>query len=138
MSENNPYMQYRQNAVSTASPAQMGELLYTGAVKFLKQAESAMEQNNIQEAHNSIIKAQEIFEYLAETLNEKVEIALNLALLYDFAYRQLIEANVHKDINILREVLKITEELRDAWKEARESLSETALPRPDANTNKLV
>ena len=138
MNEKNPYDNYRQNAVATASPAQMGEMLYGGAVKYLRQAEGHLEQNNIQEAHNAIIKAQDIFEYLAETLNEKVEIALNLALLYDYAYRRLIDANVTKDITILREVLGMTEELRDSWQQARESLASGAAPRTDGNTNKLV
>ena len=139
MSAVNLYNQYRQNAVATASPAQMGEMMYSGVVKFLKQAEGHLEQNDLQEAHNAIIKAQDIFEYMAETLNEKVDISFNLALLYDYAYRRLIEANVTKDITILREVLIMSEELREAWQEARESLANNvaAAPRSD-NTNKLV
>ena len=139
MSASNLYSQYRQNAVATANPAQMSEMMYGGIVKFLKQAIEHMENDNIQEAHNAIIKAQDIFEYLAETLNEKVDISLNLALLYDYAYRRLIDANISKDITILREVLSLSEELREAWQEARESLTKEAAtaPRPD-NTNKLV
>lgn len=139
MSTGNPYNQYRQNAVSTASPAQMGEMMFSGVIKYLKQAEGHMEQNNIQEAHNAIVKAQDLFEYMAETLNDKVDISVNLILLYDYSYRKLINANVSKDINILREVLNLTEELRETWQEARESLANNAAasPRPE-NTNKLV
>jgi flagellar protein FliS len=123
MNQGNPYSQYRQNAVVTANPAQMGEMMYGGIVKFLRQAVDHMEHDNMQEAHNSIIRAQDIFEYLAETLNEKVEIAFNLAHLYDYAYRRLIEANIKKDQTIVQEILLLTEELRETWKEARMNLA---------------
>ena len=120
------YNQYRQNAASTATPAQLSDMLYSGAVRFLNQALTHLEGKNLQGAHNAILQTQEILEYLAETLNEKVEVSFNLAHLYDYAYRRLIEANVTKDAEIVQEVLLLLVELRDAWHEARQALTDQA------------
>ncbi|OPX88173.1 MAG: Flagellar protein FliS [Pelotomaculum sp. PtaB.Bin104] len=120
MNADNPYNKYRKNAVTTANQPQLAEMLYSGAVKFIRQALSHVENNNVQEAHNAIVRAQEIFEYLAETLNEKADLAFNLAHLYDYVYRRLVDANVAKDAEILREVLGLAESLRDTWHEARQ------------------
>ena len=120
------YNLYRQNAAATASPAQLSEMMYTGTVRFLKQALVHLEDRNLQEAHNNIVRTQDILEYMAETLNEKVDVSFNLAHLYDYAYRRLIDANVSKDPEIVQEVLTLMEELRDAWHAARQQLMEQA------------
>lgn len=125
MNADNPYNSYRQNAVKTATQHQLAEMLFSGAAKFIRQAIEHLENKNLQETHNAILKAQEIFEYLSETLNEKVEISFNLAHLYDYNYRRLLDANVAKDPEILREVLALTESLRDSWHEAHQKLAQT-------------
>lgn len=136
MNADNPYNKYRQNAVMTASQPQLAEMLFGGAVKFIRQAITHVEDKNTQEAHNAIVRAQGIFEYLAETLNEKVDISFNLAHLYDYAHQRLLEANVAKDPDILKEVLGLAENLRDTWHEARQKLAEEAAHTD--NADKLV
>lgn len=134
MPTGNPYSNYHKNAVITANQPQLAEMLFSGAMRFLRQAISSVENQKPQEAHNAIVRVQQIFAYLAETLDEKNPVSFNLAQLYDYAYRRLVEANVSKDPDILREVLQLTTELRDTWHEARQSLAEEGAHAEKADT----
>lgn len=114
----NPYWQYKQNAVQSASPGELTMMLYDGLVKFLKLAFMALEQNDLSEANNALIRSQEIVAYLNDTLDKRYELSTNLSSLYDFMTRRLIEANTKKDGLIVKEVLELAEELRDTWQQA--------------------
>jgi len=118
MSNINPYQQYRQNAVMSAGRGDLTLMLYNGAVKFIRQGMKYIEERNIEGAHNSIVRAQEIISHLNDTLNMEYELSKNLALLYEYINRRLFEANVRKEIETLEEVLGFVEELRDTWAEA--------------------
>jgi len=118
MANINPYQQYRQNAVMSAGRGDLTLMLYNGAVKFIKQGMKFIDEKNIEGAHNSIVRAQEIISYLNDTLNMEYEISKNLALLYEYINRRLIEANMKKEIKVLEEVLSLVGELRDTWMEA--------------------
>ncbi|HHW07808.1 MAG TPA: flagellar export chaperone FliS [Clostridia bacterium] len=113
------YQAYQQNQVMTAPPEKLVAMLYEGAVRFLTQAAQACEARNIPEAHQNLIKAQNIIAELMSNVNRDVgEVGENLFLLYDFMYRRLVEANVKKDVKIILEVKELVESLRDTWQEA--------------------
>ncbi len=118
MNKLNPYQQYRQNAVMSAGRGELTLMLYDAAVKYIKQGVKFIENQNIEKTHHAIVRAQEIFLHLGDTLNMDYEISKNLSLLYDYLYRRLTEANVKKDGRVLAEALDLAEELRDAWAEA--------------------
>lgn len=114
----NPYQQYQQNSVMSADRGELTLMLYNGAVKFIKQGMKFTEEKNIEEAHNSIVRAQEIISHLNVTLNMEYELSQNLTLLYDYMNRRLMEANVKKEKQILEEVLGLVEDLRATWMQA--------------------
>jgi flagellar protein FliS len=118
MINSNPYAAYRQNAVNTARPEELTLMLFNGAVKFVRQAQMALEQKDLEGCHNYIVKVQDILGHLAETLNPEIEISGNLVLLYDYMYMRLIDANVKKDTQMLEEVCKMLTDLRETWQEA--------------------
>ena len=119
----NPYKQYRQTAVETASPERLIIMLYEGAVKFINQAKISMHEENIEETNKALIKAQDIISELMIGLNmEAGEIAQNLYNLYDYFKQRLVEANTKKDDAILDEILGHLVELRDTWIEAAAKL----------------
>lgn len=121
MTMNNPYEQYQQNSIFTANPEDLTLMLYNGIVKFLNLAKVQIEEKNIQEAHNNIIKAQNIVLELRDTLDMQYEISNNLYSLYDFMYNHLIQANCNKfeiGIQYIDEVSNLTRDLRDTWQEA--------------------
>ena len=93
-------------------------MLYDGALKFCNQAITALEGKDIEKAGGSIIRVENIIREFQLTLDRKYEVTKNLDMLYDYIYRQLVEANLHKDIEILQEIQFLLRELRDMWKNA--------------------
>jgi len=118
MATTNPYAQYQQNAILNARPEQLITALCNGAVKFIRQADQALENGDIQAAHHSIIRAQDIVTHLQANLNMDYEVSQRLDSLYGFLYGRLVQANVKKDRALLNEALGLMEEVRDTWAEA--------------------
>ncbi len=118
MMVNNGYNQYKENSVYTATPEELTLMLYNGLVKFIMLAQSAIDDKNIERANNSIIRAQDIVREFQVTLDMKYEVSKHLDSIYDYMYRRLIQANIHKDRDILEEVLGMAKDLRDTWTQA--------------------
>ncbi|MFZ5644552.1 MAG: flagellar export chaperone FliS [Bacillota bacterium] len=114
----NPYMQYQNNAVNSASSGDLLMMLYDGLVKFLKIAIDSMEKKNLSGANDALIRSQDILNYLDETLDERFDISKNLSLLYDFMKNHLVEANIKKDPQKVKDVLDIILDMRNTWRQA--------------------
>jgi flagellar protein FliS len=84
----------------------------------ISKAIEAIENKDISTAHNSIVKTEDIFYYLIDSLDMRYPISKNLLALYDFINDRLVQANIKKDLTPLREAQKIASELRDTWKKA--------------------
>ena len=113
----NMTLAYKNNSIQTASPAELTLMLYDGAIKFCNIALGALENNDIQKANTNIIKAEKIITEFRATLDFKYPVAKDFELVYDYIYRRLIEANIHKDAEVLTEALGYIREMRDTWKE---------------------
>uniref|UniRef100_UPI0040574E11 flagellar export chaperone FliS n=1 Tax=Acetatifactor sp. TaxID=1872090 RepID=UPI0040574E11 len=111
------YAQYNNNKVLTASPAELTLMLYEGAIKFCNIASAAIERQDIQKAHDNIVKIQRIIDYLRQTLDMKYAVAQDFERIYEYISRRLIEANIKKDKEILEEVNEHLHSIRDNWKE---------------------
>ena len=114
---NNAYSQYANNRILTASPAELTLMLYEGAIKFCNIAIMAIENNDIQKAHNNIMKVQRIIEEFQITLDFKYPIANDFNNVYNYIMGRLREANMTKDKEILEEVNGHIRTMRDTWKE---------------------
>ncbi|MDP4182896.1 MAG: flagellar export chaperone FliS [Bacillota bacterium] len=115
---NKGFEQYKESSIMTASPEELTLMLYNGFIKFLMQAQMAIDEKNIEKAHNNLVKAENILVEFQATLDPKYEISNNLYLLYDYMYRRLTEAVLKKDKAIIEEVLGFARELRDTWSQA--------------------
>ena len=111
------YEQYNNNKVMTASPAELTLMLYEGAIKFCNLAEMGIENDDIQKAHTNIVKAQRIIDYLRQTLDMKYAVAQDFENIYSYLSTRLVEANLKKDIEIVKEVNEHLHSVRDTWKE---------------------
>ena len=109
--------QYQQAAASTAGPAQLVLMLYDGALVRLEVARDAIEDGRKAAAHEALVRVQAIVDELAVSLDldRGGEVARNLAELYDYCSRQLVEANIHKDAGLVADVEAVLRNLRDAW-----------------------
>jgi flagellar protein FliS len=119
------YRNYLKQEVEGASQVKIVVLLYEAAIKFMRTAIKAIEEKQIEQAHNNLVRTQNIIYELLSTLNTEAggSIAEELTKLYDYMIWQLEEANTAKDINGIEKVVRIITPLKDAWKEvaARES-----------------
>ena len=118
MTQSNAYSQYKENSVFTARPEELTLMLYNGLVKFIMKAQASLESKDYADVNESLQRAQDIVLEFQNTLDMKYELSHGLALLYDYMYRRLLEANIGKDNAILEEVLEFARDLRDTWSQA--------------------
>ncbi|RKX23667.1 MAG: flagellar export chaperone FliS [Candidatus Zixiibacteriota bacterium] len=109
--------QYQNNQVMTASPEQILIMLYDGAIRFVRQAKFAIEDNRAGDKAIAISKAVAIITEFSNTLDYEVggEIALNLGRLYDFMIRELSAVNARSEIERLLPVENILLDLREGF-----------------------
>ena len=117
MLTNQGYAAYANNKIMTASPAELTLMLYEGAIKFCNIAVQAVEEKNVEKAHNNIMRVENIIEEFQATLNHKYPVAKDFDEVYRYLMRRLQEANMKKDKEILEEVLGHLRTMRDTWKE---------------------
>lgn len=117
MALNNPYVQYKQSSVMTASPGELILMLYDGAIKFIKQAKTYIDQNDLPKAHKSILRAENIIAELMADLDPDYDISNNLYSLYEFINDTLVRANIKKDKELLDQSLALLNDMRDTWDE---------------------
>jgi flagellar protein FliS len=110
---------YRQTSVKTASQGRLIVMLYDEAIKQMDIATGflANDKKQVDKIHNAISKTQDIITELMASLDfEKGgDISQNLYNLYMFFNRQLVQANINKEIQPVQDVRKFMSELREAW-----------------------
>ncbi len=120
MTANRGYDAYAKNKIMTASPAELTLMLYEGAIKFCNIAIAAIDEKNVEKAHNNIKRVQDILEEFLATLNYKYDVAKDFENVYRYLLDRLMQANLKKDKEILEEVLGHLRTMRDTWKEVME------------------
>lgn len=117
MSFGNPYANYANTKIQTATPAQLTLMLYDGAIKFCNLAINAVEEGQIEMANTNIKKVEAIIAEFRATLNFKYPVAKDFDNVYEYLGRRLLEANLHKDKETLEEVLSHLRVMRETWTE---------------------
>lgn len=114
---NNAANAYKNSKILTASPAELTLMLYDGAVKFCNVALISLEKNDYEKVSENLIKAQKIIMEFRSTLDFKYPVAKDFDVVYEYIYRRLVDANMKKDAEIIKEALKHIKEMRETWKE---------------------
>lgn len=114
---NNAANAYQNNAIQTASPAELTLMLYDGAIKFCNIALIALEKKDYAKVNENLQKAQRIITEFRVTLDHKYPVWEDFERVYDYIYRRLVEGNISKDKEVIEEALKYIREMRDTWKE---------------------
>jgi flagellar protein FliS len=116
MATKNPYAQYRQTQVTTASPNELILMLYNGGIQSLKRAKIALTGQKMDQVNQELIKSQNIITELQLSLNPDAgAISEQLFSLYDYMYRRLVEANLQKNEQIIDEMIDMFEQFRTMW-----------------------
>ena len=115
---------YRQvgahSGVENASPHQLIQMLFDGLFQSLNAARGAIERGEIDEKGRHITKSVRILQEglaMGLDLEKGGELAANLKLLYDYSVAQLTKANVHNDVVLVEEVIKVLQPVAQGWKE---------------------
>ena len=135
---------YRETRVKTASPAQLVVMLYDEAVKQCDIAIGLMKSDpkkcpqNIEKINRALGKVQDIVTELMAGLDFDVggDIADDLFALYVWFGRQLLDANLKKDVTAVETIRKMLDDLRGAWTEAAIKVqSSMDIPSSNAGVN---
>jgi flagellar protein FliS len=122
---------YKDTEIQTADQGKLIVMLYDGAIRFLNIAIENMTPTRYDVVNTNIIKAQDIVTELMLSLNmdQGGEIARNLFNIYAYIKKRLLEGNIAKDAEILKEVISHLSGLRSAWDEiSRKQPAQPARP----------
>ena len=145
MAYSNAISTYKETKVKTASQGQLIIMLYNEAVKNLDQGLELLNLNagekkspgNIEKISNFILRTQEIITELIVSLDfeQGGEIAKNLFSLYTWFSKELMEANISQDIDKVKDVRNLLNELKSAWEEivAKNSVETVGKSAPGVN-----
>jgi len=111
----NPYAQYKQQAVTTAGPEKLLIMLFDGAIRFAGQARKTIEDKDIEKSNYHLIRCQDIIFELISSLNMDFEISHSLLPMYEYINYNLQQANIHKDLKYLDEAESYLREFREIW-----------------------
>lgn len=112
----NPYATYKKQSVTTMTPIEVIIKLYDESEKQLHRSIHFIERKEYAEAHNALDKSAELVNALRSVLDMDVgEISQNLDSLYEFFYRQIIQADMKKDTKIIEDLIPQISELREAF-----------------------
>ena len=108
---------YLQNQVMSASPNKLIEMLLQAAIKKIKLAVIALEKEELSQAHQQFVKAQNILLELRVSLDREQggAIAEDLDQLYGYMYDQLVSANGQKEAAPAETVVPLLSELLESW-----------------------
>ena len=109
--------QYQNARVETISPVQLVVALYDGALRFLRTAALAIDDNDVAAKGVALNKAHAIITELMVTLdNEQApELCAQLEALYSFVLDRIVKANTDRNIEMIDEAVRALLPLRDAW-----------------------
>ena len=111
----NAYSEYKKQSLQTLTPMEIVVKLYDEAEKQMNIAIIAIDEKNYATANKSLQKTQDIVNALRSVLDMKIPMSKDLDALYDFFNRQLVTANMKKDTGMIRELLPMFADLRDAF-----------------------
>ena len=118
MAQGRPYQAYQNTQVQTSNQKQLIVLLFDGMNRFMNQAIKSIRENDIEVAHSNLHRTGQILLELLSTLREDKggEIATNLKRIYVFCYEQIVIANLKKDVQVIRDVQTVINNLGDGWR----------------------
>lgn len=117
--------EYLKTKVLTASPEMLTLMLWDGAIRFAEQGREAILKKDIEGSYHSLLRAQKIIMELSTSLRTEVnpELCQNLAALYTFIYRRLVDANIQKESKLVDDALEIMRHQRETWVMLMEKLA---------------
>jgi flagellar protein FliS len=107
-----------ETRASDADPGQLIQMLFDGLLDSLNAAEGHISQRCVKDKVYHINRALRILLGLRSSLDHVRggDIARHLGELYDYVSRRLLVVNLNDDLEALREVRDLMNEVREAWR----------------------
>ena len=118
MQSANLYSQYKTQSLETLTNGEVIVKLFEEASKQISTAIFLTNRREDVKAYNCISKAQKIISVLNLSLDMSYGISLSLSDLYDFIHTELGSAITSKDMNLLKTLLNMVDELKTTFKQA--------------------
>ena len=120
-----PSQEYLKTKVLTASPEMLTLMLWDGAIRFAEQGKDAILKKEIEGSYKALVRSQRIITELLSNLKHDVnpELCGQLAALYNFIFRRLVDANLSKEVQLVEDALEIMRHQRETWALLIEKLS---------------
>ena len=109
------YSAYQRAQAEMSSPGEVIVLLYDALLTNLHRSQEALETGDAAVACAALTRAQDITLELQVSLDAGSDLASELLPLYSYLFRRLVEANLKKDPEIVREVERLITPIREAW-----------------------
>ncbi|MGI5880076.1 MAG: flagellar export chaperone FliS [Syntrophomonadaceae bacterium] len=122
------YNQYKRAEVETVSSEKLLLLLFEAGIRDLCNARKAIQDKEMNLAHNEFVKVQDILVELMSSLKMEYEVSSSLYALYDYLQQRVVEANMKKDIEITIEVEEFFRELYETFQQAERLAREQRNP----------
>lgn len=111
---------YRRNAILTASPEKIVQMLYEGAIRHLERAHTGLRDattTHSAQVGEALSKAIGIVGELRSSLDEEAggELAVNLSRLYEFSIDQISQANISRKPEPVENTLQVLRMLKEGW-----------------------
>lgn len=116
--QNNPIMQYKEQAINTMTNGEQLILLFDEALKNLHYGSMMLKDKNYATSEKCTEKCKEVFRYLSSILDMEYPVSNDLYNLYYFVNQQIIKAEVKRDGTILDELVPLVQDMRGTWVEA--------------------
>ncbi len=112
---NSAYQTYKKQSVLTLTPVEIVIKLYDECERQLNRGIYFIEQSDFASTNTALTKAFDIVKALQSVLDMKIPMSKDLDSLYDFFGKQILQANMKKDIDIIKTLLPMVGELKDAF-----------------------
>jgi flagellar protein FliS len=131
--QNETSEQYRQVQVETSTTLDLVLMAYDGIIDNLNEALAALEvvPKSYDVFSDKLTTSQQIVAALDDGLDDSQgELPAYLASFYSFVRQKLIESNMDKSSDGVKEVISVVEQIRESWRHSGEEDSATANDNP--------
>lgn len=118
---------YHDDGMKMTSPQRLVTLLYQRLLRDLRDADAAIAEGRVEDAHNALIHAQDIvLEFHLALDTEGFDGGERLADIYVYLTDRLVDANRFKDQDIVAECRSMVEPLAEAFETVAQSTAAVA------------
>ncbi|MCL2086159.1 MAG: flagellar protein FliS [Oscillospiraceae bacterium] len=111
----NPFVNYKRQSITTLTPVEIVIRLYDETEKQLILSTTFIGDKDFLNANKSLTKAYDCVKALQSVLDMKIPMSADLDKLYDYFGREILKANMKKDIELIKPLSPMLSELKSAF-----------------------